>query len=55
MGEAGAEDEVVSDEDDMFDESVYEIFRDNLITRAPDKMIDYFQGNIMLAFRNCIY
>ena len=62
MGEAGVEDYEMSDVDskeeqgdDMFGESVYEIFRDNLIVRAPDKMIDYFDGYIMLAFRNVIF
>ena len=62
MGEAGAEDykmsEVDSKEeqgDDIFEDSVYEIFRDDLIVRAPDKMIDYFDGYIMLAYRNVIF
>ena len=62
MGEAGAEDykmsEVDSKEeqgDEIFEDSVYEIFRDDLIVRAPDKMIDYFDGFIMLAFRNVIF
>ena len=62
MGEAGAEDykmsEVDSKEeqgDEIFEDSVYEIFRDDLIVRAPDKMIDYFDGYIMLAFRNVIF
>ena len=63
MGEAGADDykvdsKVESDDDDanhMFEESVYEIYRDKLIVRAPDKMIDYFDGFIMLAFRSVIF
>lgn len=65
MGEAGVEDYKMSEVDskeekgdddyDIFEDSVYEIFRDNLIVRAPDKMIDYFDGYIMLAFRNVIF
>ena len=62
MGEAGAEDYKMSEvdsnvesDDDMFEESVYEIYGDKLIVRAPDKMIDYFDGFIMLAFRNVIF
>ena len=30
------------------------MFKDEIIKRAPDKMIDYLQGYIMVAYRNSI-
>ena len=64
MGEAVPDDiqiPINSDEDN--DDSVFhqfsvtEIFKEKdeqLIERAPDKMIDYFDGFIMLAFRGVV-
>ena len=36
------------------EESVNEIFSERIIKRAPDKMIDFLDGHILLAYRNCI-
>ena len=35
-------------------ESVSQIFKHQLIVRAPDKMIDYFCDFILIAYRNLI-
>jgi len=34
--------------------NVSTFFSDKIINRAPDKMIDFLQGNILLAYRNLI-
>ena len=31
-----------------------EIFSERIIKRAPDKMIDFLDGHILLAYRNSI-
>ena len=33
---------------------VNELFSDQIIDRAPDTMIDILDGNIILAYRDCI-
>ena len=48
-----------TDDEDKYDgqtstQSVSQIYQDSLIKRAPDKMIDYVQGFILLAYRNSI-
>ena len=35
-------------------QSISEVYGDKLITRAPDKMIDILQGNLMLAYRDMV-
>ena len=40
--------------DDQRKKSVTEIFKNQLIRRSPDKMIDYMCGFILLAYRNRI-
>ena len=35
-------------------QSISEAYGDKLITRAPDKMIDILQGNLMLAWRDMV-
>ena len=37
------------------EESVNEIFSERIIKRAPDKMIDFLDGHILLAYRNSIF
>ena len=34
--------------------SVSQIFEGELVDRAPDKMIDFLQGHVLLAYRNSI-
>ena len=34
--------------------SIYEIFGDELVNRAPDKMVDLLQGFLMVAYRDSI-
>ena len=34
--------------------SVSQIFKERIIRRAPDKMIEYLQDHILLAYRNSI-
>ena len=36
------------------DKSVSQLMGDRIIERAPDKMIDYLQGFILLAYRDFI-
>ena len=35
-------------------QSISEAYGDKLLTRAPDKMIDILQGNLMLAYRDMV-
>ena len=39
---------------DLPSASISEMFGDEIIDRAPDKMVDFLQGNIMLAYRDLI-
>ena len=51
------------DDEDDYDEvedkqldgkSVSNLFKDKIIKRAPDKMLHYLDGSILIAFRNTL-
>ena len=54
--------ELFDDEDDYDEvldmqrngESVSTLFKDKIIKRAPDKMLHYLGGSILIAFRNTL-
>ena len=48
-----SEDDYVEAEDKQLNgESVSMFFKEQIIKRAPDKMVHYLDGNILIAFRN---
>ena len=64
MGEADAEEYHFTDSNQDSKEelkelikkdSISKLFKNKLIERAPNKMIDYFDGYIMLAYRNVLF
>ena len=38
----------------MLGKSINEEYGENLIDRAPDKMVDLLQGRLILAYRNVL-
>ena len=55
LGEVRHDDDYV-EADDMQgnDESVSKFFKHQIIKRAPDKMLHYLDGSILIAFRNTL-
>lgn len=52
LGEFNVDLEEHNDENEK--KSVSQMFKNKIIQRAPDKMIDYLNGYILLSFRNHI-
>ena len=50
--DAAVNDDVLKSVD--YQKSIYEIFGDELVNRAPDKMVDLLQGFLMVAYRDSI-
>ena len=38
----------------MLGKSINEEYGENMVDRAPDKMVDLLQGNLILAYRNVL-